>query len=270
MAQDLASLNARSRTTLKRHVQGALRHRFPSLWHAYIYRRYLHADYGEREIHFLSEVVPADRYAIDIGVYEGVYTRRLAGLCRGVFGFEANPDSARFCKAALGKTVTMHNCALSDSAGLVNLRLPDTAAEAGAAALATVESSNDLGGRPAREIQVSAARLDDFDLPPIGFIKIDVEGHEEAVLRGAEATIARNRPALMIEIEERHNRGALGRIFADLRSQGFRAQCVLGNGLRDAPSVDDLTARAPDSPDYINNFFFIPEERSQELCAGRA
>ena len=33
---------------------------------------------------------------------------------------------------------------------------------------------------------VPKKRLDDFDLPPVGFIKIDVEGHEESVLHGAE------------------------------------------------------------------------------------
>ncbi|HUZ11388.1 MAG TPA: FkbM family methyltransferase [Caulobacteraceae bacterium] len=101
------------------------------------------------------------------------------------------------------------------------MRLPAAEVTGSEAALATIAPSNRLGGRASREISVPVARLDDFQLPPIGFIKIDVEGHEEAVLQGARETIGRNRPALMIEIEERHNRGAIERVFDHFRSDGY-------------------------------------------------
>jgi FkbM family methyltransferase len=246
---------------MQRQIQLLLRHRLPPLWHAYSYRRYLRAGYGVREIHFLPDVTPPERYAVDVGVFEGIYARCLAGLCRGVVGFEANPDSAAFCRAVLGKMATIYNCALSDRLGVATLRVPDVSAQTAAVdALATVAPSNDLCGLASREIAVRSARLDDFELPPVGFIKIDVEGHEEAVLKGAEATIARDRPSLMIEIEESHNKGALGRIFDKLGKQGFRVRCVLDGELRDAPSVDDLAHRRPEDGDYVRNFFFIPEE----------
>jgi hypothetical protein len=34
-------------------------------------------------------------------------------------------------------------------------------------------------------------RIDDYNLPDVGFIKIDIEGHELGVLDGAAATLAR-------------------------------------------------------------------------------
>ena len=40
----------------------------------------------------------------------------------------------------------------------------------------------------------------------VGFIKIDVEGHEHAVLEGATKTIKRNMPNLLVEMEEKHNK----------------------------------------------------------------
>jgi FkbM family methyltransferase len=246
--------------TVKAHLKHVIRRRFPSLWQRHAYRRYLTAAYGEREIHVLRDVVDADRHAIDVGVYEGIYSRRLAGLCRGVIGFEAHPVSAAFCTAALGKLAVIHNVALSDRSGTVNLRTPELTAE-WAEGLSTVEPTNDLGGCSASTLEVPVARLDDFALPPIGFIKIDVEGHEESVLRGATETIARDRPVLMIEIEERHNPGALARLFGRLGAEGYEARCVVNGALVAAPSPDNLAARAPSDPTYVSNFFFIPRAR---------
>jgi hypothetical protein len=48
------------------------------------------------------------------------------------------------------------------------------------------------------ERPVSLRTLDSFALAP-DFIKIDVQGHEPAVLRGMIETIAKHRPAIMIE-----------------------------------------------------------------------
>ena len=64
-------------------------------------------------------------------------------------------------------------------------------------------------------------RLDDYQIANVGFIKIDVEGHEEGVLAGAWETISRDRPALLIEIEERHNQGGIKRISDLLATVGY-------------------------------------------------
>ena len=49
-------------------------------------------------------------------------------------------------------------------------------------------------------------RLDDLDLPPIKFIKIDIQGSEVGALNGAKKTIARYRPTMFVEIEEQRLR----------------------------------------------------------------
>jgi hypothetical protein len=46
-------------------------------------------------------------------------------------------------------------------------------------------------------------------LPTISLIEVNVEEHEEAVLKGAQGIIGHDHPKLTIEIEERHNEGAI-------------------------------------------------------------
>ena len=46
----------------------------------------------------------------------------------------------------------------------------------------------------------AVVRLDDLHLTNVGFIKIDVEGFEWRVLRGAWETIARSKPYILVEV----------------------------------------------------------------------
>ena len=87
----------------------------------------------------------------------------------------------------------------------------------------------------------------------------------QAVLRGAAATLARETPNLIIEIEERHNAGALGRIGAMLASLGYAGHFIDGHGVR---PLADFNAALDQDPRfvtvggktgrYINNFIFVP------------
>jgi FkbM family methyltransferase len=62
----------------------------------------------------------------------------------------------------------------------------------------TLQPRPELG--PSLSIEkVRHAQLDDFDLGHVGLIKIDAEGSELNVLRGAQRTIAMYRPRLLLE-----------------------------------------------------------------------
>ena len=58
-------------------------------------------------------------------------------------------------------------------------------------------------------VKVPMRTLDSYQLSNVGFIKIDVEGHEEAVLHGSSETLRREMPNLMIEIEDRTSRAGI-------------------------------------------------------------
>ncbi|MEV9612698.1 FkbM family methyltransferase, partial [Klebsiella pneumoniae] len=77
--------------------------------------------------------------------------------------------------------------------------------EPGFEALASVEANH----RPPAAVhggellRVPTVRLDDYDKRRVGFIKIDVEGHEVAAVEGGLELIARDRPTILVEAEER-------------------------------------------------------------------
>jgi hypothetical protein len=71
-------------------------------------------------------------------------------------------------------------------------------------------------------------RLDDVipaaDHSQVGFIKIDVEGAEEKLLRGAVKIIATSRPAILIEVEDEHLRrqgSSAARLRDLLKARGY-------------------------------------------------
>jgi len=195
-----------------------LRDATPSLWQQMKYHQYLRSEQGEREIHIIHQYVDPSRAALDVGVHLGMYTRHLARHAKSVVGFEANPESAEFARRSLRGIATIEWVALSSKEGLAILRVPLEGGNGAEEALGTLSQTNELGGARYREISVPARRLDDFNLPSVGFVKIDVEGHEEAVLDGAQSFEERNRPVYMIEIEERHNPGSVSRIARRLKA----------------------------------------------------
>ncbi len=73
---------------------------------------------------------------------------------------------------------------MSSEAGSGLLRIPvEETNGTDLVAFGTISHINNLNGLRFREVVVPTRALDDFDLPAVGFVKIDVEGHEEAVLK---------------------------------------------------------------------------------------
>jgi FkbM family methyltransferase len=237
-------------------LSASLRSISPSLWQYLKYKQYMLSKDSEREIHFVERYIREDLAAIDVGVHLGFYTRHFTRFAKSVIGFEANPSSAKFAQRVFGKSVRIEWSAISSDRGSATLRIPVTMGDV--AALGTISDANPLGGHEFTEVVVPKKRLDDFDLPPVGFIKIDVEGHEESVLQGAEGIIERDRPNFMIEIEERHNPGSIERTAAWFERRGYRGQFFDGSEMRPIEEFRhaDLQSGKSGQP-YINNFFFL-------------
>ena len=212
---------------------------------------------GEPEIALLKLLCDPGKVSLDIGANRGIYTYWLARYSAFVIAFE---PSAAYCSrlhSASPPNVDVRQCTVSDATGSGMLRVPmvDGRMEFG---LSTLEGTNSLGGLDARQIDVRKYALDDLGLSNVGMIKIDVEGHELSVLQGALGLLKRERPRLVIELEERYRPHAANSARELLERLGYQGFFLMEDRLHGIAEFDPATMQDPDrlSSLYINNFIF--------------
>ena len=171
----------------------------------------------EAELACLPDWVPRGGTAVDVGVWYGPWTARLAKLADRVVSIEPNPVLARLVRAAF-PAVQVIEAAASDRDGTARLGLPGGGR--GAEGVASLEYPGE------RSIIVRRVAIDSLGLADVRFVKMDIEGHEAAALRGAERTIRRDSPLLLLELETRHQR--IEDVINLLAGWGYRGQVMPG------------------------------------------
>lgn len=128
------------------------------------------------------------RVALDIGANVGLWSRDLVKHFDQVIAFE---PVAMFRECLVlnvtSANLTVESVALGDRQGLIKMVI--TEGNTGH----THVDPNAIGG------DTEIKRLDSLNLPVVDYIKIDCEGFEYRVLQGAEQTIKRCRPVIVIE-----------------------------------------------------------------------
>lgn len=227
---------------------------------ARVYARYLinkNLKKGEAELHILPDIVPRGRLAVDVGANKGVYAHLLANLASHVHAFEPNPKAYRWLTRALPSNVTPHPLALSNTDGSADLYLP----RRGKGFSNQLGSLSDMKSKtPHATVSVETRTLESCAFSNVGFIKIDVEGFEMQVLEGARGTIARDKPTLLIELEERHTGEPIEALIAQVTALGYIAHFVRDQALISIDQFDpDRHHRVPAiKSDYVFNFIFTP------------
>jgi FkbM family methyltransferase len=143
--------------------------------------------------------------AVDIGAHVGAYTMRLAQNFRFVYAFEPSFPTFRLLQQNIKnnhvtKNVELENMAVSDSSGNKTMQVPEKVPTA-----STLESKHYEWVKMAGTVAVRAVSLDDYFINGIGkidFVKIDVEGHELAVLKGMTGIIKKHRPVMSVEVHQ--------------------------------------------------------------------
>ena len=169
----------------------------------------------EVEICHLNKLIDSSRASIDIGVYRGVYSYFLTSLCSFVYAFEANPLLFSELKKGFKnyKNIKLENLAVSSESGTANLKVPFRNQESNnhdieelyQLGIATIHDENRLDGYSFDTFNIKKTKLDNYNFShKIGFIKIDVEGHEHDIILGATNILKQFKPTLLVEIEERY------------------------------------------------------------------
>lgn len=148
--------------------------------------------------------------AVDVGAHVGNHALWLAVICGlTVWAFEADPEVRRLLVRNVSRNeapITVPPFALGEAAGKMR-----------AAGRGRFEVD------PAGTVDVRS--LDSFELDDVALIKIDVEGGEPAVIRGARETIARCRPLICAEHQDRRARL---RNLAELEPLGYVQTLTFG------------------------------------------
>lgn len=208
----------------------------------------------------LVELVPSGRPALDVGANRGLYAYWMGTTASKVELFEPNPHHARLLRRSAQHHWSVHEVALSDRSGTAQLHVPDALdGEAGLLAGRAPVGDGEL-------YLVERRTIDSFSFDDIGFLKIDVEGHELAVLAGAERSIRAHRPTIFVELEERHRPGAVeegSRALLDdfgyAAAYFFRRGQLMPIEAFDSERDQVCWQHVPSSANYVSNFVFLPD-----------
>jgi FkbM family methyltransferase len=218
----------------------------------------------EQEMALLGELLGAGDHVLDIGGNRGTYAYCLWKLGARLDIFEPNPACAHILQHwAAGKAaVKVHAVALSDHGGMAELHVPVDEHGVEHDASASIEA---MAGIASRTIEVPLRPLDSFGFIDTKFIKIDVEGHEASVIAGAAATLRASHPALLVEIEQRHNSGPIDAVFRQIEDQGYRGFFLIEGKLRPLAEFDlqrhqSIEAFEGHRGAYQNNFLFLGKD----------
>ena len=131
------------------------------------------------------------RTAIDIGAHVGLWARGLTEKFDKVVAFEPCDQFADILLKNAPKVHTINRCALGWREGHVAM---------------AIEPDN-TGSTPVDRGKVGLTPmfpLDHFNLTDVDLIKIDVEGYELDVIKGAMETLRNNDPVMIVEQKDRY------------------------------------------------------------------
>jgi FkbM family methyltransferase len=184
----------------------------------------LYGEFSEGEVGVFRQIVHAGDIVLDIGANIGAHTvffAKATGPTGGVLAFEPQ----RLVFQVLCANMALNNLsnvwcfqqALGDSPGSILVPALDPRMSNNFGGL-------ELGGSPAPGAAgdtVPIIRVDSFGLPGCRLMKIDVEGMESQVLRGATGLLERFRPVLYVENDRPERSDELVRFIDSLQYDMF-------------------------------------------------
>lgn len=231
---------------------------------------YYEKNYESSNFHFLKKRIKPGNNIIDVGAHIGIYSLYAAKYLQATaFAFEPSPDT----KEKLDKNILMNNCsdrittfqfAVADKNEPVTFYLNERMNEAN---IRTAEA-NALFTRTVKDVHtesiaVNCITLDtfakDYQLK-IDFIKIDAEGAELEVLKGAKEILQHHRPAGIVGIHTFFYKDVKANLLElSVLMQQLNYQLLFNDEILE---VEDLLKLAKDE---LFDLHFIPAEAVENI-----
>jgi len=217
--------------------------------------RYLYV-YGEYEGHIAElfrQVLHEGDVVLDIGANLGVFTVLSARLCgsRGeVHAFEASPAMKDILERNVALNSATNVTIYPFAAGERETTLPFYLANEKNAGLGSLRNPGDSASGV---IQVSVRPIDSLmsRFGTVKLIKIDVEGAEPLVLKGARGLIERDRPFLILELSE---------------SFSTQLSCSVAAAVE---SLQQMEYELYNADEGLRRIFVAPAQQANILCVPR-
>jgi FkbM family methyltransferase len=202
----------------------------------------------------------------DVGANKGGYLLWLSRWVKSgrVIAFEPQENLAQYlsrvCRALHFTNVVVENKAVFSSSGRLTLYVPGNGDSPGASLNKRVTARENCRG-----VSVQVVTLDDYLAGDnkVSVLKIDVEGAEPDVFKGAEKLLVTQSPLLVFECENRHlQHGSVQDVFPPLERLGYSGQFVCGQKLLPISQFKseihqrEIGERFWDAENYCNNFVF--------------
>ncbi|MCP5102858.1 MAG: FkbM family methyltransferase [bacterium] len=224
--------------------------------------------YPELELKLINRFCSKDLCAIDVGANYGMYTFYASRRFSTCYAFEPLPYFEPIYEQGFkNQNIAWHQVALSDKKETAVMRMP--VCDRG---YSTIDTRNQLEGKVDESdgidnVEVETNRLDNYEIRSVGFLKVDVEGHEQEVLRGAARTIRSSKPVISVEVEERHREGSVNGVAAMLTDMGYDCYFLLHKVLLPFHRFNMERHQNPEiQRDYIRNFLFIHRENNSAFA----
>lgn len=219
-------------------------------------------DWFEEEINAVRSILKPGQIAIDIGANLGVYSLSMAAVVGNsgrVIAFEPSPDVAALLESS-AKLNHLHQLevvrqAVGASQGEARLYI-DRNSE-----LSQLVQGNTDYNMPT--INVERTSLDEWAVEvdiqgPISFIKMDAEGQELEIIKGAKKLLREQDPIILFEVK--HGEDLHLELVEAFAEYGYKSYRLLPGPLLLAP-FDPKSA----VDGYLLNLFCCKEEKAREL-----
>ncbi len=159
--------------------------------------------------HYLaSKYINSDSVVVEIGAHIGTLTMVFSKLAKTVYAFEPTKESFDLlnknislneCKNVISKQVGVGDKIESTKIGWIGNNNSGATILEGGMVTNEVLSSAENGSTNSIETKIDLINLDVLTLDRLDYLKIDVEGYEEKVIKGGLNTIKKFKPIIVME-----------------------------------------------------------------------